>query len=115
MGDVHTLPTAAPRRVKNPTKGLLAARWVAVRDGKLVRHPADYQPPWQREEEAQRARLAAAGIVRNAPTLILAAVLLSISEDARKGALSKLKLLAERDDGPDAAAALEWMRSFARR
>lgn len=113
MGAIVPLPTAATRKVRQRAYHQLPVRMrrEAVRTGKLVRAPIERRRE-PTPEELRWARWGEAGIVRNAPTMIAATVLLGLPEKDRREALGRLAMLAERMDDPAARAAFEWVQTF---
>jgi predicted kinase len=113
---VVPLPTAAPARVKQPsyTKRHRAFR-EGVDAGRVVTLDVAFQYPWERRQDAQLAELhetyAAGSLYRNAPLLILGALLTALSPDQQEVALARLRLLHAGLNDPQSLAALTYAQS----
>lgn len=118
MGALVHLPTAAPSRVRQPE---YHRRWRLIREGRQAgtvhRLPsAHYQSPEDRraaaEAEERRELYAEGGIVRNAPTMLAAAVLLALDPQVQAAAIDRLDLLDRAIGGPSTRAALTYAKAM---
>lgn len=118
MGSVVTLPSAAGARVRQPE---YHRRWKLIREGSragnIFKLPCQhYQAPALRREAVEREEKAAlyaeGGIARNAPTLLLGALLTALEPQEQQTVLDRLQLMSSAIQGPAPMAALTYAKSI---
>lgn len=112
------LPTAARRRVRQPTGFALDDRRAAALASGVAAFPGEYVAPWERVRLAaaaeERALYEAGGLTRSPVLLIAAAILHAMPDEQQVAACAVLRLAGMRDDNATAAA-LHFVAGFVRK
>lgn len=116
MGAVVRLPTAAPRKVQQPSPSARRhARQAGEAGGAIARFPNVWKAPGWREGEARReetrALYEAGGLVRSAPFLLIAATIATMPPAQYSALLAQLEVLVDaHGDDVNTQAALAFAR-----
>lgn len=121
MGAVVRLPTAAAKRVAQPTgvRARRAAREQAVEAGVYAKLPVEFLPPQYRAILAQEAARSAelrglferGGFDRSGPQILMATILYALPQEQQHSVLQRLETLHVLTDSDEARAALAYAKA----